>query len=241
MRCGTVVTCFPHDSDSKGPPSQVAAHNSRGDCWVSLHGNVYDLSNFSFKNNRNILQPVLQLAGTDVSHWLDYDQTNTTESLQEKHRIKTYIDPINCLESTYAQDGEILRVISEEPRCNWQGTMPWWEDDSLIIGKLSSKACKISIKNATTGQEDVLEVPCEETIAQIKDRYWAYNGHGDSYLWICARLVADEVMFEELDLSLTLEQNGVMGSLDVDGNLNICSEKRMPVIYVQFADDLSVL
>ena len=199
------------------------------------------MSQSSFENNRDVLQPFLRFAGADVSHLLNSSHLRPTGGLQKGHGIKTFTEPINCLEITYHPSGEFLHAISEEPRCNWQGTIPWWKDESLIVGRLSLRVCKVCIRNSTTGQENVLEVPGEENIAQIMDRYLEHNALGDDYVWKCARTVADEIVLEELDFSLTLAQNGVIGSVLADENLSISSIAFLPVIHLHIANDLSVL
>lgn len=70
-------------------PSEVAAHNTSSDCWVSLLGKVYDLtplceehtgsitrSNASVTMIRTLLgnillKPIVTNAGKDISHWFD--------------------------------------------------------------------------------------------------------------------------------------------------------------------------
>lgn len=39
------------------------------------------------------------------------------------------------------------------------------------------------IKNVLTQQEDTLEVPSEETVGQLRQRYMALNAHAHSYVW----------------------------------------------------------
>jgi hypothetical protein len=53
--------------------------------------------------------------------------------------------------------------------------------------------------------------------------------------------VADEIVLEELDFSLTLAQNGVIGSVLAGENLSISSIAFLPVIHLHIANDLSVL
>lgn len=72
-------------------PSEVAAHNSSSDCWVSLLGKVYDLTPLCEEHTGSItrsnasvtmigpctllgnilLKPIVTNAGKDISHWFD--------------------------------------------------------------------------------------------------------------------------------------------------------------------------
>ena len=53
-------------------PAEVAAHNRADDLWVSFFGHVYDLTNLVAENPGHLVQPIVDAAGTDISHWLDF-------------------------------------------------------------------------------------------------------------------------------------------------------------------------
>ena len=60
-----------------------------------------------------------------------------------------------------------------------------------------------------------MEVPSEETVAEIRQRYLEYNWHAGSYKWKVLRKDPEdpeggEFAFAELDLNLTLDENGVV-------------------------------
>lgn len=53
-------------------PSEVAAHNTPEDCWVSYLGRVYDLTPLCAAHAGSILlKPILSHAGKDISYWFD--------------------------------------------------------------------------------------------------------------------------------------------------------------------------
>ena len=65
--------------------------------------------------------------------------------------------------------------------------LPWWRDNNkYFIGNLSIKTRKISLVNMLhmlTFAEDIIEVPGEETISEILERYKEINVHAASYTW----------------------------------------------------------
>ena len=53
-------------------PSEVAAHNTPDDCWVSYLGRVRDLTPLCAEQAGSVLlKPILAHAGKDISHWFD--------------------------------------------------------------------------------------------------------------------------------------------------------------------------
>ena len=57
-------------------PNEVALHNCMEDCWVSIFGKVYDLSNFLADRKGPLAQPIIKFAGEDISHWFDEETGN---------------------------------------------------------------------------------------------------------------------------------------------------------------------
>ena len=101
----------------------------------------------------------------------------------------------------------------------------------------------VKIKNTLTGQEDKLEVPEEETIMEIRQRYLKINRHAAAYgiqgivlgaegEWHCA----------DLDLDKTLTENGIPKD-DFFEIEKVALEKHAepPVIFMHWMDDLSCL
>lgn len=71
----------------------------------------------------------------------------------------------------------------------------------MVVGQLTKCVRKIMIINMLTEHEDIIEVPCEETISEILERYKEINKHADSYTW--------KRMGRPLDMQLTLDENDI--------------------------------
>ena len=53
-------------------PEEVSKHCTADDCWVSFNNEVYDLTLLIQKNiHLETSKPLINAAGTDISHWLD--------------------------------------------------------------------------------------------------------------------------------------------------------------------------
>ena len=48
-------------------PAEVALHNCAEDCWVSIFGKVYDLSDFLSTRRGPLAQPIIRYAGEDIT------------------------------------------------------------------------------------------------------------------------------------------------------------------------------
>uniref|UniRef100_A0A3Q1F2P6 Cytochrome b5 domain-containing protein 1 n=1 Tax=Acanthochromis polyacanthus TaxID=80966 RepID=A0A3Q1F2P6_9TELE len=132
-------------------PSEVAAHNSAADIWVSFLGKVFDLSPLMDRHGGDVLMlPIMEAAGKDISHWFD----------PETKDIQTYVDPQTCCLRYYTPRGRFLHVPPTGPRSDWTNDFgePWWKDQSYQVGRLSSKTRWIRIINMLTSQEQRLEV-----------------------------------------------------------------------------------
>jgi hypothetical protein len=51
------------------------------------------------------------------------------------------------------------------------------------VGSLTSDLRLVRVKNVLTAQEDLLEVPGEESLGEIRSRYLDLNAHAASYTW----------------------------------------------------------
>lgn len=229
----------------------MAAHSFPDDCWVSFHGNVYDLTKLVADNEGPLVQPLVKVAGTDISHWFEAASLRAPDGEKAKKdvNIKMHIDPVTNLRRPYVPMGRFLHVAPAEPVGDWDtsSSTPWWKDESYVVGKLSSTMRKIRLKNVLTGLEHLMEVPSEETIAEIRERYLEYNWHAGSYTWkVLRRAEAEEgggrgeLSFVELDLDKTLQENGVTDEAEDFEELSIPSDYFIPVIHLYYTDDLTV-
>ena len=76
-------------------------------------------------------------------------------------------------------------------------------DPKYREGSLTAKTRLIRIKNVLTDQTDTLDIPSEETIEEVRERYLDYNWHAKSYTWKSMRREQKEASLEWFDLDMT--------------------------------------
>jgi cytochrome b involved in lipid metabolism len=94
-------------------PAEVAAHNRADDLWVSSFNRVYDLTALVASNPGHLVQPIVDAAGTDITHWFD---TVTKE-------VCTYIDPETELEAPFTPMGAFLHCPPAMPTADWNSNI----------------------------------------------------------------------------------------------------------------------
>ena len=99
------------------------------------------------------------------------------------------------------------------------------------LGILSKKTRNIRIVNTLTSQEHTIEICGEETLNQILERYLPYNKHAGSYTW--------KYDSKGLDMTGTLEDNGIVDDEEDLDALCIDPEQWTPAIHLYFNDDLT--
>ncbi|PNW78294.1 hypothetical protein CHLRE_09g403200v5 [Chlamydomonas reinhardtii] len=216
-------------------PYEVAMHNTPDDCWVSFLGGVYNLTDLIKANQGALAAPLIAAAGQDLTHWFD----PTTKD------PKRHICPATHIERFYTPMGRFIHVPPPEPMCNWDTSfgLPWWRDAKKYqIGLLSARTRVIRVRNVLTDQEDQIEVPCEEKLVEIRERYLELNAHAKSYTWkaLVRDPNGDTHVFQELDLNLTLEENGVPDETPVFEDHHVPTDYFIPVLHVYWNDDLTV-
>eukprot|EP01138_Halocafeteria_seosinensis_P003168 gb/GECG01003241.1/.p1 GENE.gb/GECG01003241.1/~~gb/GECG01003241.1/.p1 ORF type:complete len:200 (+),score=22.73 gb/GECG01003241.1/:1-600(+) len=162
----------------------VSLHNSPDDCWVVLFDKVLELTSLLKDENHGALaDPILDYAGRDVSHWFD----------EKTGDIKYRVDPETHLEVPYTPEGRFIHVPPRDPTTTWRHRdTPWWKDPQYVIGNITQKERKLRIVNTLTSKEDILEVGCEETLEEIRDRFYEFNAHAASYTWKVSIQAASE-------------------------------------------------
>ena len=84
-----------------------------------------------------------------------------------------------------------------------------------------------------THQEDIIEVPCEETIDEILVRYKDFNEHAASYTW-------KTVTNKPLLMEGTLAENEIFDETDKYQEFDIPSDEwYISPILIYFNDDLT--
>ncbi|KAI8929908.1 cytochrome b5-like heme/steroid binding domain-containing protein [Entophlyctis helioformis] len=209
-------------------PDEVAEHNSPDDCWLSWLGLVYDLTKLVEEHRGStLLLPILKNAGKDISHWFD----------RKTGDVKVHVNPLTGCVVPYTPEGRFLHVPPTIPRTDWRSasdpSTPWWLDkEEYCIGNLSSKTRKIRIINTLTRDEHVLQVCSEDKLAAIQDRYMNLNAHAKGYMW--------KRLGTLLDMSLSLEENGVRDESAYFERLGIDEDQWLPAIHLYFSDDLTI-
>ncbi|XP_072036123.1 LOW QUALITY PROTEIN: cytochrome b5 domain-containing protein 1-like [Amphiura filiformis] len=205
-------------------PNEVSVHNTLKDLWVSFLGKVYDLTPLAEKYSGDVLlKPVIACAGKDISHWFD----------KKTKDIRRHIDPITGCEFPYTPHGRFVHIPPACPRTDWVNDFgrPWWKDESYCIGILSAKTRFVKIINTLTSQEHVIEVCSEEIMTEILDRYLKWNYHAASYTW--------KYNSVNLNMDMTLEQNGVVDEDEDFYKLSMNDDKFLPALHLYFNDDLT--
>lgn len=129
------------------------------------------------------------------------------------------------------------------PRSDWNSNfeIEWWKDKKYRVGNLTTKTRDIRLKNVLTGQEDQLEVPSEETIEEIQQRYLDLNWHAQSYIIkALTKSPNGKLKFLELDMKKTLHQNGIPDESLLFEDHDLPSDHFLPVLHMYWADDLTV-
>lgn len=176
-------------------------------------------------------------------------------------QLQTCVDPVTSCVKYFTPRGRFLHVPPMEPRSDWaHDGEPWWRDRRYEVGVLSAKTRWIRIINTLTSQEQrlqvrrtdaaemstapwssfgdllgllgpVLQVCSEETLEEILQRYLGYNSHARSYTW-----KYDET---ELNMAMTLEENGVIDEDEQLQDLRLDPDRWTPALLLHFNDDLS--
>lgn len=204
-------------------PAEVAVHNTHTDIWVSFLGSVFDLTRLVAENEGVLTQPIVKEAGNDISHWFD---ARTGD-------VRTYVDPVTGTAAYHTPMGRFVHVLPNTPLADQVTTVetPWWMDGQYQIGSLSQNVRPLKLLNTLTHQEHFLEVPGEETMNEILERYLAYNAHAASYTW--------KHLGNVLDMRLTLQENGVLDERENYAKLNLPDDFFVPMLHLYFNDDLT--
>jgi hypothetical protein len=135
----------------------------------------------------------------------------------------------------YPSEGRFLHAPNNMPTSFNEpiAEIPWWKDEKYVIGNLTKKKRSIRIINGLTHQEETLEVPSEESINEIRDRYLMFNNHAPSYTF-------KDIFGKVMDMNLTLEENGIHDLDEEWEYLDVADdEKHIPALIVYFDDDLT--
>lgn len=128
----------------------------------------------------------------------------------------------------YCPNGQFLHLDTSEDIT----TIPWWKNQEYLIGKRTNKSQLVRIINTLSNTEDKLEVPQEETIWEILDRYEEVNSHARSYTWKRKGHI--------LNMDLNLKENGIIDQSEEYFDYEVPEELQyIPAIHIHFNDDLT--
>jgi hypothetical protein len=181
-----------------------------GVCRVVVFGKVYELGKvLEARKGDPGAKNLLEAQGTDISHWFK----------NASGKIRTArIENAQFNQEPFSPVGDFLDLTA--PAGN-----RWWEDERNVVGRMASRTRLVTVENILTGQAALLEVPVEETLQDIQNRYMAFNFHAASYTW--------KFLGRVLDMNKTLDENAIP-ELEVS---EIASD--VPVLHVYFNDDLT--
>lgn len=122
-------------------PEEVSYHNCSDDCWVSVFDTIFDLSDLIKANNGPLAMPLIQAAGTSISHWFRIVQTvgpaREGSKIITEYDVKMHMDPERNIMLPYTPYGRFLHVLPPEPTDMTPSCeLPWWKDKKYMIGKV---------------------------------------------------------------------------------------------------------
>lgn len=84
-------------------------------------------------------------------------------------------------------------------------------------------------------------MPREDTLAEIRTRYYSTNAHANSYIWKAfLRNQASSLEPVELDMNRTLSENGLHNERAAFEECGLDPELQTPVLHLYWSDDLTV-
>ena len=101
-------------------PDEVKVHNSANDCYVSIFGNVYNLTNYIQENYSPLMEPIIKAAGTDISHWFDPETKDPKTCVLEGTSLLGYFCPNGLFPNVppHFPDAEF----------DYNFDIPWWKN-----------------------------------------------------------------------------------------------------------------
>ncbi|XP_055600562.1 cytochrome b5 domain-containing protein 1 [Uranotaenia lowii] len=171
---------------------EVVVHNRIDDAWVVIRGNVFDVTPL-FDRNRGSSSPpkklhqlLLAYAGKDLSGFFTAERSPV-------YRI--------------SKDGVKVPKFPPVMLRNKASNQYWWDDRSLIVGKLTAQERRIRIRNNLTLREQEIAVCEEDTVSLIQEKFIRFNSDATNYKWRKNIDMSDSEA--DLRLDKTLTENGI--------------------------------
>lgn len=193
----------------------LAAGELRGAVYLVLFGRVFDLQERVARG----------VPGRAVRFWRELIGQSVDRFFNSRTGCPAQCHPLLALETRSPTQAELGLAAA--------GESPWWAEEGLRAGRLSSGEIDVRIVNTLTFEEQRLRVPGEESLAEIADRYLFFNAHALSYTW-------KDVEGRKLDMAGTLGDNGLLAGLAEEAGLLLPAEERLqPLLLLHFNDDLT--
>ncbi len=222
---------------------QVAVHATSESCWVLLWDYVYDITKLLVSRPPHAAKSILSVAGKDISHLFEHGRSLGISDLNVREfSIGTASHPITALIAPRSGLRALAFPSRQAPddRTDKAPLSPWWQDETLIVGRLASKLRKIIVKNVLTGHEHFMEVPSEEILADVRKRYLEFNRQAEDCIWRALKQnEAGNATSFELDMNSTLEANGIADDTENFDRKRIAFAPFVPVLYLHFTDSSS--
>jgi hypothetical protein len=107
--------------------SEVAQHSFPDDCWVSIFGSIYDLTELIRLNRGELTEPIIKNAGKSISHWFN----------EKTKDIRTFVDPEKEITLPYTPYERFVHVPPDKPVNNFEMVdLPWWKNESYVVGQV---------------------------------------------------------------------------------------------------------
>ncbi len=91
-------------------PGEVGTHNTANDCWVSLFGDVLDITQLVQTHYTAEAEPLVKAAGTDITHWFD----------PKTREPKSFVNPKTQLREYFAPNGLYLQLPPAGPSSTFE-------------------------------------------------------------------------------------------------------------------------
>ena len=199
-------------------------HHSVDSAWVSIYRDVYDITDVIRENRTEPgIDNLLKFMGKDMSHLFN------PKTKRPITRNSVLVEEIGSKDPNYVLHFPKQYMHSEREST----TQPWYTNSKLIVGRMAQKEVPVRLINTLTYEADTLQVPIEETLNEICERYLKFNVHARSYTW-------KDIEERVLNMSLNLVNNKISEDYDVLDYLEVPDGQRpISTIFLHFNDDLT--
>uniref|UniRef100_A0A182Q6U4 Uncharacterized protein n=1 Tax=Anopheles farauti TaxID=69004 RepID=A0A182Q6U4_9DIPT len=136
------------------------------------------------------MQWLLALAGKDLSSFFHRNLDPIERTNRNGERVPVFVP---CLERNPATQ------------------LYWYNDPSLVIGRITFHPCPVKIINTLTFHATEMIVCYEDTIGDVREKYLRYNDNAKQYEW--RKDLSEGMEAGKLRMDQTLVENGYLVNL----------------------------